>query len=131
LREDVRSMRERMRHELSAAKPGQFDLKQDRGGLTDIEFLAQYWALHWAQKHPEVVTYTDIIRQLESLASADLVPQSTVDVLSGAYRAYRQRIHHLSLDRAPSVVAGKEFSAERDAVTAVWREIMEAGAKPG
>jgi glutamate-ammonia-ligase adenylyltransferase len=59
------------------------------------------------------------------------VPQSTVDVLSGAYRAYRQRIHHLSLDRAPSVVAGKEFSAERDAVTAVWREIMEAGAKPG
>jgi glutamate-ammonia-ligase adenylyltransferase len=131
LREDVRSMRERMRHELSAAKPGQFDLKQDRGGLTDIEFLAQYWALHWAVKHAEVVTYTDIIRQLESLASADLVPQSTVDVLTGAYRTYRQRIHHLSLDRAPGVVASTEFSAERDAVTAIWREIMEAGAKPG
>jgi glutamate-ammonia-ligase adenylyltransferase len=125
LREDVRSMRERMRHELSAAKRGQFDLKQDRGGLTDIEFLAQYWALHWAAEHAEVVTYTDIIRQLESLASADLVPQASVDVLTGAYRAYRQRIHHLSLDRAPSVVASTEFSAEREAVTATWRETME------
>jgi len=24
---------------------GEFDLKQDAGGITDIEFLAQYWTL--------------------------------------------------------------------------------------
>ena len=73
------------------------------------------------------MTYTDLIRQLESLASADLVPQATVDVLTGAYRTYRQRIHHLSLDRAPSVVAAGEYVAERAAVSEIWRQTMEQG----
>ncbi len=124
LREDVRSMRERMRTELSKSGPGQFDLKQDRGGITDIEFLAQYWTLHWAERYPELVTYSDNIRQLESLASADLVPQATVDVLTGAYRAYRQRMHHLSLESASNVVADDEFRAVRTAVTAIWDATM-------
>jgi glutamate-ammonia-ligase adenylyltransferase len=124
LREDVRSMRERMRAELSKSGPGQFDLKQDAGGITDIEFLAQYWTLHWAERYPELVTYSDNIRQLESLASADIVPQATVDVLTGAYRAYRQRMHHLSLEAADNVVSAEEFREVRAAVTAIWGATM-------
>ena len=30
-------------------RPAEFDLKQDPGGIADIEFLAQYWALLWAE----------------------------------------------------------------------------------
>ena len=53
LREDVRGMRERMRAELvEVASPAQFDLKQDAGGITDIEFLAQYWTLRWCRALP-------------------------------------------------------------------------------
>jgi len=125
LRGDVRDMRERMRSELSRAGPGEFDLKQDRGGITDIEFLAQYWTLRWADRHVELVTFPDVIRQLESLASATLVPQERVDVLTGAYRAYRQRIHRLSLEGDKSVVPGTEFTLERAAVAGIWREAME------
>jgi len=120
LRDDVRTMRERMRAELADAAPGMFDLKRDAGGITDIEFLAQYWSLLWAERHAELVTYTDNIRQLESLASIDLVPQATVDVLTGTYRSYRQRLHHLSLENAGSAVPDGEFAAEREAVTAIW-----------
>ena len=116
--------RERMRAELSKSGPGQFDLKQDRGGITDIEFLAQYWTLHWAERYPELVTYSDNIRQLESLASADLVPQATVDVLTHAYRVYRQRMHHLSLEAASNVVSDDEFRETRAAVTAIWNATM-------
>jgi glutamate-ammonia-ligase adenylyltransferase len=125
LRDDVRSMRERMRAELSRSGPGQFDLKQDRGGITDIEFLAQYWTLLWSERYEELVTYSDNIRQLESLASADLVPQSTVDVLTAAYRAYRQRMHHLSLDAADTVVPAAEFAETRAAIGAIWAATME------
>lgn len=125
LREDVRAMRERMRSELSRTGPGQFDLKQDAGGITDIEFLAQYWTLLWSERHSELVTFPDNIRQLESLASADLVPQGTVDVLTGAYRLYRQRMHHLSLESAASVVPATEFADTRAAVIAIWRATME------
>jgi glutamate-ammonia-ligase adenylyltransferase len=119
---EVRSMRERMRRELSKAKDGEFDLKQDPGGIADIEFLAQYWALRWAERHPAVAMFSDTIRQLETLASGDLVPQSTVDVLTQAYRAYRERGHHRSLQDSGSVVPAGEFAAERAAVRRIWDE---------
>jgi glutamate-ammonia-ligase adenylyltransferase len=124
LRDEVRSMRERMRRELSKSGDGRVDLKQDAGGIADIEFLAQYWALRWARDYPPVAMFSDTIRQLESVASADLVPQATVDVLTAAYRAYRTRMHHLSLAGEAGLVSVAEFAAERAGVTRVWDEMM-------
>jgi [glutamine synthetase] adenylyltransferase / [glutamine synthetase]-adenylyl-L-tyrosine phosphorylase len=126
LRREVREMRERMRRELSRAKPGsgQFDMKQDAGGTADIEFLAQYWALLHAGTHPPVAMFSDTIRQLESVASADLVPQATVDVLVNAYRQYREHSHHLSLENTDPVVPAAQFGETRAAVTAIWNATM-------
>ncbi len=85
-------MRERMRRELSQGRrAGRSTSSRIAGGIADIEFLAQYWALKWARDYPPVAMFSDTIRQLESVASADLVPQATVDVLTAAYRAYRAR----------------------------------------
>ncbi len=128
LREEVRSMRERMRRELSKGGDGRLDLKQDAGGIADIEFLAQFWALSWARDYPPVAMFSDTIRQLESVASASLVPQANVDVLTVAYRAYRTRIHRLSLAGEAGLVAAEEFAAERAAVTAIWDEAMAPAA---
>jgi glutamate-ammonia-ligase adenylyltransferase len=124
LREDVRQMRNRQRRQLSRAGAEEFDLKQDAGGIGDIEFLAQFWALNWAQDYPPVAFYADTIRQLESLASADLVPQAQVDVLTRIYRAYRTRLHHRALDGRGAVVPAAEFIDERAAVSAIWDQAM-------
>jgi glutamate-ammonia-ligase adenylyltransferase len=124
LRAEVRAMRERMRRELSKTPPSQFDLKQGPGGIADIEFLAQYWALNWAREHAPVVMFSDTIRQLESVASADLVPQASVDILTGAYRAYRGRAHHLALDGREAIVAAGDFVTERGAVARIWTDTM-------
>ena len=100
-------MRERMRKELSRGRRRRSSTSSRMpGGIADIEFLAQYWALRWAQDYPPVAMFSDTIRQLESVASADLVPQATVDVLTAAYRAYRARTHHLSLDGREADRAG-------------------------
>jgi hypothetical protein len=48
-----------------------------------------------------------------------------VDVLTGAYRAYRQRMHHLSLEAAGNVVPEAEFRDVRAAVTAIWDATMK------
>lgn len=120
LQDDVRSMRERMRRELSKSGAGEFDLKQDPGGIADIEFLAQYWALAHARRRPPVAMFSDTIRQLESLASDALVPQSTVDELTDAYRAYRTRGHHRSLRDQSAILPAAEFKSERLAVTRAW-----------
>jgi glutamate-ammonia-ligase adenylyltransferase len=125
LRDEVRRMRERMRAELSAAKLGEVDLKQDPGGIADIEFLAQYWALRWAAEYPPVAWFADTIRELESVASANLVPQATVDTLTDAYRKYRERNHHRAIAGLDAVVAASEFAVERAAVSAIWRQAME------
>jgi len=124
LLEDVRHMRNRQRRELSRAGAGQFDLKQDAGGIGDIEFLAQYWALRWACDYPPVAMFADTIRQLESVASAALVPQARVDVLTGIYRAYRTCLHHRSLDAQGAVISSERFVTERAAVIAIWDEVM-------
>ncbi len=125
LREEVRNMRRRMRDELSKAKPGKFDLKQDAGGIADVEFLVQYWMLKWADEYPPIILFTDNIRQLESLASGNIVPQATVDTLTSIYRKYRERIHHLSLAGGDNVIDDDEFVVERTAVVALWKQVME------
>ncbi len=124
LRAEVRRMRERMRRELSRSSPEQFDIKQDAGGVADIEFLAQYWALAWALRYPPLITFSDTIRQLESVASADLVPQSSVDMLTAAYRAYRERTHRMSLEGGANVVPADQFTTQRATVTAIWKAAM-------
>jgi glutamate-ammonia-ligase adenylyltransferase len=125
LREEVARMRARMRTELSAATPGQFDLKQDPGGIADIEFLAQYWALRWVGEYPPVAWFADTIRALESVASAALVPQATIDVLTAAYRRYRECGHHRAIASLPAVLPDTEFTAERAAVSAIWDATMQ------
>src|SRR5690606_15903048 len=123
----VRNMRAKMRDNLSKAGAGQFDLKQDAGGVADLEFLVQYWMLKWADRYPEIVIFSDNIRQLESLASGNLVSQQRVDFLVNTYRRYRERLHHLSLNGAKNIVDASEFVAERRGVIEIWEEVMGEG----
>jgi glutamate-ammonia-ligase adenylyltransferase len=122
LRSDVMEMRARMRRELSRAGPGQFDLKQDAGGIADIEFLVQYWVLASAHRIPGLVEYTDNIRQLEGLAQCGAVPAATAQWFTDTYREYRAVLHQLSLEGAGErVVAADAFAASRARVQEIWQ----------
>ncbi len=130
LREDVRAMRERMRSELARSRSGEFNLKQDPGGIADIEFLAQYWVLRWAEGREPLCAYSDTIRQLESVGSAALVDHRVIDLLVNAYRRYRSTAHRLSLEERPSIVEAAPFADLRSAVSEVWERVMVTGAEP-
>ena len=58
LKKDVIDMRERMRKELSSPNPKLFDLKQDTGGIVDIEFLVQYLVLLRSCEYKELLKWT-------------------------------------------------------------------------
>jgi glutamate-ammonia-ligase adenylyltransferase len=131
LREDIREMRERMRAEHARAPAGQFDLKQGRGGIADIEFLAQYWVLRWVRERPPLAEFADTIRHLESVGSAALVDHGVIDRLVDAYRRYREAAHHLSLEQRPPLVEEARFAEQRAAVAAIWEQVMVAGREPG
>ena len=135
LRREVSEMRAKMRDSLgsrsTAAGTGEnafeaaspFDLKQDAGGIVDIEFMVQYAALAWSRRHPELVRYTDNIRILDGLGAVGLLTAETVSLLQEAYKAYRSAAHRLALQKQPGVVSGDQFQAERHGVMRIWREL--------
>ena len=127
---DITAMRERMRAEHVKPREGQFDLKQDRGGIADIEFLAQYWVLRHVREQPPLAEFADTIRHLESVGSAALVDHRVIDLLVDAYRRYREAAHHLSLEQRPAVVEEAPFAGLRARVSAVWEQVMVAGQDP-
>ena len=124
LRNEVRTMRERMRSELGSRRSGRFDLKQDPGGVADIEFMVQYGTLRWASQLGAHLDFTDNIRLLEGFGLAGLMPDDDVNLLADAYRAYRGRIHVLSLQESEGVVGEEEFAGFRAAVIAIWNRLM-------
>ncbi len=130
LRSDVAEMRERMRRELSKAGANQFDIKQDQGGIADIEFLVQYWVLEAAQRHPELLTYTDNIRQLEGLARVGVVDGATAQWLMDAYRGYRAVLHLLSLEgQGERVVEAADHAVTRLRIGEIWRSVFDLNLK--
>ena len=124
LRDDVVDMRGRMRKKLDKSNEQAFDLKQGSGGIGDVEFIVQYLVLSNAAARATVYFYTDNIRQLDALAETGCI---TVDVskrLQDIYKAYRLRLHHLSLDDRKPLVADNEFLEERRFVEDLWAEVL-------
>jgi glutamate-ammonia-ligase adenylyltransferase len=125
LRVEVREMRRRMREELGSHKAGQFDLKQDAGGIADIEFLVQYGVLCWASRHPELLDWSDNIRILEVLGRCGLIAEEDGQKLSDIYRAYRSEVHRLVLLEQPARVPDDMFVSERETVKQLWQQMLE------
>lgn len=128
LKSEVERMRTRMRAELSGSGAGEFDLKQDPGGLADIEFLVDYWVLANAEFYPELVEFPDNIRQLEALERAGLVSADRCRRLIDIYIRIRERLHELALGDRGRVVSEEELAAEREWVTSLWEETFNGEA---
>ena len=127
LRADVVSMRHKMREHLgskaSVEKKAQiFNVKQDVGGIVDIEFMVQYAVLAWAHKAPNLTLFTDNVRILGELKSAGLISDEQNNELVEAYKAYRSESHCLALQHQESVVDAALFTSERQAIEAIWQD---------
>lgn len=125
LKSEVSDMRERMRKELSRGTSELFDIKQDRGGLADIEFIVQFLALRHADGHAEVLTYPDNMRQLDALLAAGLLSSQDTGNLQACYLKYRQRTHWCALEMRPAIAGSDEFVEQRALVTEVWKRLLE------
>ena len=135
LRQEVSEMRAKMRDNLgtrmTAAGTAEntyeatvpFDLKQDAGGIVDIEFMVQYAALAWSREHPALLRYTDNIRILEGLEQVGLMPAADASLLREAYKAFRAVAHRQALQKEAGVVTGDQFVVERQHVRRIWSEL--------
>lgn len=135
LRQEVSEMRAKMRDNLGSKSTAAgtaanafeatapFDLKQDAGGIVDIEFMVQYAALAWSETHPPLLRWTDNIRILEELEHEGLMPVEDASLLREAYKAYRSAAHRQALQKDPGVIPGDQFVDERRQVMRIWRDL--------
>ncbi|EZQ18647.1 bifunctional glutamine-synthetase adenylyltransferase/deadenyltransferase [Halopseudomonas bauzanensis] len=140
LRQDVLSMRQKMRDNLAtqathggfapAAFSAEtlFDLKQDAGGIVDIEFMVQYAVLAWSCRYPELLRFTDNIRILDGLRDAGLIAGEDVQRLQEAYKAYRAAAHRLALQKQPGKTPGDQFHDYRHDIIRLWRQWLPEAA---
>ncbi|CAK9883893.1 MAG: Bifunctional glutamine synthetase adenylyltransferase/adenylyl-removing enzyme [Candidatus Erwinia impunctatus] len=124
LQKEVREMREKMYQHLGSKQKGYWDIKTDAGGITDIEFIAQYLVLRYARQTPALTRWSDNVRIFSMLAEAQWLSVSQAEALTAAYITLRDALHHLALQALPGEVPDDQFGAEREIVTASWQHFL-------
>jgi len=122
LKTQVRKMREKMRDHLGSKDHGkQFNIKQDPGGVVDIEFIVQYLCLKHARQFPEIIQFTDNIRILQSLGRVGVLSDEECGKLMDAYIVYRSTGHRQSMQElASTLVEADNVQQSRAVVISVW-----------
>ena len=127
LKAEVIKMREKMRAHLdTGGKEKGFDLKQGMGGIIDIEFMVQFIVLAWSHKYPELMRYSDNVRQLESAAAAGLLAADQAQQMIEIYTLYRARAHRLTLQQQGRVVQDDELASNQAIVSQFWQAFVAA-----
>lgn len=121
LKIDVREMREKMYEHLANHDEHKFNIKTDRGGITDIEFIAQYLVLANAPQNPDLAYWSDNVRIFDIMAEHQIISLETAEKLKESYTSLRNRIHHLNLLGQPSIVAAEEFAQVRLFIREIWK----------
>jgi glutamate-ammonia-ligase adenylyltransferase len=127
LRDDVLAMREKMFDAL-AGKSERFDLKHDRGGIVDVEFIVQYLVLGYAHEYAALTGNLGNIALLRIAAELGLIPPDLAETVRNAYRDYRRMQHALRLNNAQTGGVDIADVAERAAaVRELWRMVFATG----
>ena len=126
LRDEVLKMRRKML-DGHANRTKYFDIKQDRGGMVDVEFVVQFLVLAHAAAEPALLNNFGNILLLEMSARAGFLAEETALAAVRAYRRYRALQHEIRLNAgegAPARVPPDIVIDERAAVERLWREVF-------
>ncbi|TNH25660.1 bifunctional [glutamate--ammonia ligase]-adenylyl-L-tyrosine phosphorylase/[glutamate--ammonia-ligase] adenylyltransferase [Testudinibacter sp. TR-2022] len=124
LRQEVSQMRLKMYEHLAETQTDLFNIKTDPGGITDIEFIAQYLVLANTPNHPELSHWSDNVRIFDSMAQVGVLSAEQTKQLKRCYVDLRNEIHHLNLIGKKSIVSAEQFSVERAFVREIWHSLL-------
>ena len=102
-----------------------FDVKHDRGGMVDVEFIVQFLVLAHAHGHSELVRNAGNIALLQIAGRLRLIDASLASEVADAYRTFRSIQHRLRLNGAERArVSPDEVAGEATAVTRLWHSVF-------
>jgi glutamate-ammonia-ligase adenylyltransferase len=124
LRREVLAMRHRMA-DAHANKSTLFDLKHDRGGLIDVEFIVQYLVLGYAHRFHRLTANLGNIALLGIAGELGLINPALAGRVRDAYRDYRRYQHGLRLNDAQFAhVDPASVAEQRAAVVTLWESVF-------
>lgn len=126
LSEEICKMRFKMYEHLTPHNPTLFHLKTDRGGITDIEFIAQFLVLNYAASQPEMAIWSDNVRIFESATHCGILKPEVGEQLKSCYIRLRERQHQLNLLNQTGAVANTEFVREREIICQIWENLFSS-----
>ena len=132
VRQEVLKMRQKMKDHLGSSteqkKHGIFHLKQDSGGIVDIEFMAQYAVLAWSGTNPDLAHFSDNVRILEDAAQAGCLSSEDATALIQAYLRERAESHRLALANQSMQVNAADWHDTREIVCKLWQRLIDPSA---
>ena len=121
---EVVSMREKMRIHLAKGDANNIDLKQDAGGIVDIEFIVQFMLLAHTCSFPALAKWSDNVRILADLEKLSLITKTEADTLRQAYLEYRNYAHRLALQNRPLAASNPSLVDLQTKVKAIWHKYL-------
>jgi glutamate-ammonia-ligase adenylyltransferase len=122
LRREIVMMRQKM-HDGHPNKSGLFDIKHDRGGMVDIEFMVQFLVLAYAHAHPELTDNRSNLRLLKQCSALGLIAAAQAEAVGDLYRSLRARQHKMRLNnQTPCRISPDEM--DTTPATALWDELL-------
>ena len=129
LRREVVAMRARML-DAHPNESGLFDLKHDRGGMIDIEFIVQYLVLAHAHRYPQLTGNLGNIALLKIAGELGLIPLATAMTARDGYREYRRLQHAQRLNGAQYARVEQEpLRAYIEAALKLWDIVFAASSR--
>lgn len=138
LKQEILKMREKML-DIHPNPTNLFDIKHDRGGIIDVEFIVQYLVLGYANQYPQLTGNIGNIALLKLAGELGLVSAEAATRTRTAYREYRRLQHRLRLGGEPELtgatvsrdklqkftrIAADHLSNDRMAVLQLWEEVF-------
>ncbi len=99
LRKEILEMRQKM-HDGHPNDSDLFDVKHDRGGMVDIEFMVQYLVLAYAHAHPQLTANIGNLALLKLAGELGLIPVELAEQTRSLYRSLRQAQHRIRLNNS-------------------------------
>ncbi|MFC6204516.1 bifunctional [glutamate--ammonia ligase]-adenylyl-L-tyrosine phosphorylase/[glutamate--ammonia-ligase] adenylyltransferase [Psychrobacter urativorans] len=128
VRIEVTSMRIKMQKHLGTSQweqqEGKFHLKQDAGGIVDIEFLAQFAVLAYSHDYPSLTKWSDNVRIFEEMALLGIWSTEICQDLTEAYLRIRAASHQLALSEQSLLVDEGLWVETRTLVQGQWQRLM-------
>ena len=118
-------MRQKMIDAHASKSATEFDLKQDPGGIIDVEFIVQFLVLGHAHRYQQLTGNLGNIALLRIAGELRLIPAAEAAAAGNAYREYRRLQHAQRLSANPRHLTGRE-SIEKHiaAVNTLWQAVF-------